>query len=306
MGNDKALALLKRKMAGKTSDEEKKKSSALDNLVKKKAENKQEEEVATGEGICEVALDVIMPNPYQPRKKFKDIEKLAENIEAHGLLQPIVLGLIKGQHYIIAGERRYRAHKLLAGEGKEGFNKVKAIVLNDVSNKNLKVLAVIENIQRDDMTMIEIVYAYKALSDEGYSLAQIAKEVSKGRNTIKRYLKIANLSPEHLDLIEKLEISSPNKIEKIVDAGLSSKDTTELIQKVGKGASESQIEFMIKKIKAPKNLVQKENNEELFAKAAAPIKKRAYLSLEGDGRKKADELLKEIVEAKMKLSELIK
>jgi len=110
--------------------------------------------------VKEIDLDKITPNPYQPRKRFdKDaLIELSESIKRHGLLQPIVV-IQKGQNYLlVAGERRLKAHKMA------GFTTIKAIVADvEIDDIRLRELALIENIQRENLNAIELAYSYDEL-----------------------------------------------------------------------------------------------------------------------------------------------
>jgi ParB family chromosome partitioning protein len=110
--------------------------------------------------IKEIDLEKITPNPFQPRKRFdeKALEELSESIKRHGLLQPIVV-IEKGEGYLlVAGERRLKAHKIA------GFETIKAIVADvEIDDIRLRELALIENIQRENLNAIELAYSYDEL-----------------------------------------------------------------------------------------------------------------------------------------------
>ena len=118
-------------------------------------------ETATNEEIVELNLDELRPNPYQPRKVFNDeaLEELANSIKEHGVFQPIIVKKsIKG-YEIIAGERRYRASKLA------GLEKIPAIVRNFTDNQMMEI-ALLENLQRENLNAIEEAVAYKSMIDK--------------------------------------------------------------------------------------------------------------------------------------------
>lgn len=142
-----------------------------------------------GDLIHEIDINLIMPNKNQPRKVF-DIEKiksLSESIEEHGLLQPIVLKKHSGLYEIIAGERRWRACKHL------GLKKVPSIIKN-VDNVTIAQLALIENLQREDLNPIEEAMAYHRLIDE-YSITQekMSKIAGKSRVYITNTMRLLKL-----------------------------------------------------------------------------------------------------------------
>lgn len=116
--------------------------------------------------VREIEVDRISPNPYQPRKYFNEtaIKELSESIKKHGLLQPIIVVAKDNDYMLLAGERRYRATK------EAGLNTIRAIVA-DIESENLRELALIENIQREDLNPIELGIAYKELIEE-YNITQ--------------------------------------------------------------------------------------------------------------------------------------
>jgi len=153
--------------------------------------------------VKEIELDKIEPNPYQPRKIF-DEEKLAElsrSIVSHGLLQPVVV-VKKGNKYIlIAGERRFRASKLA------NLSTIKAIIV-DIDEKKLREYALIENIQRDDLNILEVAYSYAGLINE-YNITheELSNMVFKSRSSITNILRLLTLSVYTQQLISANKIT---------------------------------------------------------------------------------------------------
>lgn len=144
-------------------------------------------------GLGTLATDQIRPNRYQPRKNF-DMEKLAElaeSIKENGIIQPIIVTKTEGSDYeLIAGERRLEAAKLA------GLERV-PVVIRSVSKKEQLQLAIIENVQREDLDPIEEALAYRVLSED-FSLTHkdIAQIMSKERTTISNSLRLLNLPAE--------------------------------------------------------------------------------------------------------------
>ncbi|HUL74030.1 MAG TPA: ParB/RepB/Spo0J family partition protein [Vicinamibacterales bacterium] len=139
-----------------------------------------------------VDLDLLAPNPQQPRTHIDEsrLEELAQSIRANGVIQPLIVRRIAGQYEIVAGERRWRAAQ------RAGLLKV-PIVLRDVPDDQLLQLALIENIQRDDLNPIEEAHAYRRLIDEHHlSQEAIAVAVGKDRATIANYLRLLRLPAE--------------------------------------------------------------------------------------------------------------
>lgn len=150
--------------------------------------------------INSVDLNVIYPNPNQPRKNFDEeaLKELASSIKIHGIIQPLVLNDNgDGTYLIIAGERRYRAAKLA------GLKSVPVIIKN-YTDKQIKEISIIENLQREDLNPIEAARAIKQLMEE-YKLTQeaVSERIGKSRSNIANTLRLLSLYPEVLDMIEK-------------------------------------------------------------------------------------------------------
>lgn len=146
----------------------------------------------------EISMDLIHPNPEQPRKFFSDeeLEELKKSIAEYGVLQPILVKKDKtGGYFLIAGERRFRAAKLA------GLTRIPAII-KDFSDRDAAVIAVVENVQREDLSFIEEAWAYKKLLDEyGLTQGELSSKIGKKQSTISNKLRILTL-PE--DILEKL------------------------------------------------------------------------------------------------------
>lgn len=142
--------------------------------------------------IRRISIDLIKPNRYQPRLSFDDdrIVELSQSIKNNGLIQPIVVTEVDGQFEIVAGERRYRA-SILAG-----LTEVEAIV-QDVDDLEMSEMALVENIQREDLTAIEEARAYVLLKDKfGLTQTDLGKRVGKSQSTIANKLRLLNLDEE--------------------------------------------------------------------------------------------------------------
>jgi ParB family chromosome partitioning protein len=133
-----------------------------------------------------------MPNPRQPRTYIEEhqLEELAQSIRTHGVLQPVLVRRVDGRFEIVAGERRWRAAQ------RAGLLKVPVIV-RDVTDDDLLQVALIENIQRENLNAIEEAQAYRRLSDEmSLSQEEIATAVGKDRATVANYIRLLRLPPE--------------------------------------------------------------------------------------------------------------
>jgi len=160
-------------------------------------------ETSTNEEIVEINLDELRANPYQPRITFNDdaLNELAESIKEHGVFQPIIVKKsIKG-YEIIAGERRVRASKLA---GKETI----PAIIRDFTDEQMMEIALLENLQRENLNSIEEALAYKSMLEK-LSLTQeeLSKKVGKSRSHITNILGLLRLPNEVQDMIVKDELS---------------------------------------------------------------------------------------------------
>lgn len=197
-----------------------------------------------GSSINEVALDLIVANPDQPRRTFDEesLEELADSIREHGVISPITLRKNEdGTYMIIAGERRYRAAK------KAGLTTIPAYI-KEAKDEQVMEWALIENVQREDLDAIEIALAYQRLMDE-YQLTQerMAEKIGKKRATITNYLRLLKLPAEiqmgikdkKLDMGHARAILSSQSAEqqiaiyhKILENGLSVRQVEALVNHV--------------------------------------------------------------------------
>jgi ParB family transcriptional regulator, chromosome partitioning protein len=159
-------------------------------------------------GAQYVAVNAISPNPYQPRRMFSDAEmqELVDSISTHGLLQPVLIRPIHNsegsrQYQLVAGERRWRAAQ------KAGLSEVPAII-RDVDNQQALELALIENVQRHDISAMDAAVAYQRLASEfGLAQEQIAQRVGKSRSAIANTLRLLDLPNEVQKAIEDGTVS---------------------------------------------------------------------------------------------------
>lgn len=169
-------------------------------------ENKEVKEVATesNEKLQEISVDLIEPNPDQPRTNFDEnkLQELAHSIKDQGVLQPIVLRKKGSKYQIIAGERRWQASRIA------GKKTIPATVIEANDTKALE-LALIENIQRDDLNPIEEAYTYKRLMDKlNYTQAELAKAVAKGRSTVANAIRLLDLPEKAQEAMFNNQISA--------------------------------------------------------------------------------------------------
>ncbi len=153
--------------------------------------------------VVSLPLERIFPNPSQPRKHFDSIslEELTCSVEEFGILQPITVRKVKNGYEIVAGERRYRAAE------NAGLDTIPAIILN-VDEKKSALLALLENLQRDDLTFFEIAESYQSLiRNQGMTQEEIAKKLGKSQSTIANKLRLLRLYPRTKRLITEYALS---------------------------------------------------------------------------------------------------
>jgi len=174
--------------------------------------------VAPGEELQEVDIDLIDPNPDQPRLRFNEdkLNELAQSIRANGLVQPLLLRRsANGRYQIVAGERRWRAAQ------RAGLHGVHAVVRNIPDSKLLE-LALIENIQREELNPIEEASAYQRLIHNlGLTQDEVAQQVGKDRSSIANYLRLLKL-PEDVQRMLEDELISMGHARALL--GLDTKD----------------------------------------------------------------------------------
>lgn len=203
------------------------------------------EDTVTPSGSFEIDVDLIEPNPEQPRTRFDDfhLEELTRSIKANGIVQPIVVRKKDGRYQIIAGERRWRATQ------RAGIRKIPAVV-KDIPDDKLLELALVENIQRQELNAIEEANAYRKLIDYvGLTQEMVADRVGKDRTLIatsirllklpddvQRHIVEGNLSAGHG---RALLMTDDQKIQRIVansavDMGLSVRETEKAVKRASR------------------------------------------------------------------------
>ncbi|AVM26070.1 ParB/RepB/Spo0J family partition protein [Bacillus pumilus] len=216
------------------------------------------------ESVEEIKLKDLRPNPYQPRKTFDDdaLSDLKESIQQHGVLQPIIVRKsIKG-YDIVAGERRFRAAQ------QAGLTTIPAIV-REFSETLMREIALLENLQREDLSPLEEAEAYASLLDHlSVTQEELAKRLGKSRPHIANHLRLLTLPDEVQKLIAdgalsmghgRTLLSLKNKkklaplVKKIVDEGLNVRQVEKLVQQLNENVPRE-----TKKQEAPKDRILKE------------------------------------------------
>ena len=163
----------------------------------------EEEQLQENDVLKNLKITEVEPNRDQPRKNFEQeaLEELAESIKTYGLIQPIVVSKKDGYYGIIAGERRWRASKIA------GLTEIPAIIREDDDRKNREI-ALIENMQREDLNAYEKAIGIKTLMDEyGLTQEQVSKTLGKARSSIANTVRVLNLNPDVLEFVKQGKLS---------------------------------------------------------------------------------------------------
>ncbi|WP_346684844.1 ParB/RepB/Spo0J family partition protein [Anaerostipes butyraticus] len=206
-----------------------------------------------------LSINEIEPNPDQPRNQFDEdsLQELADSIQQYGVLQPLLVKKKDGYYEIIAGERRWRAAKIA------GVDKVPVIV-RDFDENEIVEIALIENIQREDLSPIEEALAYQRLMKEHHlKQDQIAEKVSKSRAAITNSLRLLKLDPRVQDMLEEEMISTGHAraLLAIHDRDLQYEIAVKVFDEK---LSVRDIEKMVKDLNRPKKEKAKEDTEYQF------------------------------------------
>ena len=193
--------------------------------------------------LLELPTGSIRPNPNQPRKTFHDeaLEELAESIKQVGVIQPLVVRSMEDGYELVAGERRLRACKLL------GLETVPCLVQREVYEEESAMMALIENLQRENLHYLEEAECYAALLEQyGLTQEELAQRVGKSQSAIANKLRVLRLSPQVKQAMTQARMTERHArtllrireeevqlsiIEKVKQKGLSVKDTEKLVEK---------------------------------------------------------------------------
>lgn len=203
--------------------------------------------------IMELKINEIEPNMGQPRKNFNDekLDQLAESIRQHGIVQPIIVKKEKNSYTIVAGERRWRAARLA------GLTSV-PVVVKDISSKQVMEIALIENLQREDLNPMEEAEAYEKLLKE-FNMTQedVARTVGKSRPAVANSLRLLNLCDAVKKLVVSGELSSGHARTLITISDVSVQESLAM-QIAEKELSVRETEKLIKRLSSEKPVQQKE------------------------------------------------
>ncbi len=211
----------------------------------------------TEQKVVQVPIEDIIPNRFQPRLAFDEegLKELSESIKQHGIIQPLVLRRLEDKYEIIAGERRYKAATMA------GLRTVPAIISDIDDNKSAEI-ALVENIQRRNLTPIEEAKSYKNLLDRGYmTQEQLAEKMGVSQSSIANKLRLLNLAPEVQDALLQEKISERHARSLLT---LPKSEQPEWLQKIiSKRLTVRQLDLEIKKAKG-------EQMEEIPLVSASP------------------------------------
>ena len=255
------------------------------------------EEAVKDNGVETIKISLIEPKPDQPRKYFDEeaLAQLSESIKQHGLLQPIIVRRVGGGFFqIVAGERRFRASKLA------GMTEIPAIII-EADEMKASELAIIENVQREDLNPFEEASAYKALM-ETYGLTQeeVSAKVGKSRSAVANTMRLLDLPEDVLDMLRSADISAgharallglkdkesiSDTALKILERSLTVRETEDLVKNMNKFFD-----------KAQKGIEEENDVESLVVDYAKDLERRAttlsgrIVKIKSSGRKKTVEI----------------
>ncbi len=214
----------------------------LEALIPKREENQATENST----YRTIPLNLIVPNPVQPRRHFdeKALQELSESLRTQGVLQPVVVKRAGNEFILIAGERRYRAARL------SGLESIPAVIIEGKDESEMLQMALVENMQREDLNPLEMAEAFRQLMDEaGLTQNQLASQVGKSRaavanilrlltlpEKIKQMLREGQLSEGHARAILALDtdVAQARLAERIINEKLSVRGAEESVQRVRK------------------------------------------------------------------------
>ncbi|MBO5359102.1 MAG: ParB/RepB/Spo0J family partition protein [Clostridia bacterium] len=222
-------------------------------------------------GVLKLNINDIEPNREQPRKDFDDdsVSELADSIAQHGLIQPIVVTpLSNGRYSIVAGERRWRACRIA------GLQEVPVIV-KDASKQELMEIALIENLQREDLNPVEEAFGYRSLIDSfGLTQEEVADRMGKSRSAVTNALRLLNLNEDELDALRKGLITAGHArcFIGIDDADIRAKMLAAALD----GASVRDLERMAQLAKKPAKAPKKEEKNKLYSEVELSLRSELH------------------------------
>jgi len=274
---------------------------------KPEIENERIGNIPVAGAISEIPLRQISTNPDQPRKEFDEdkLAELSESIKNHGIIQPVtVRKTAKNKYELITGERRYRASKTA------GLKSIPAFI-READDIQVMEMALVENIQRQDLNAIEIAFSYQKLVDEcNLSYEDLSKRVGKKRATVNNYLRLLKL-PIDIQLALKEERVSMGHARALISMDNIADQLFVLKETIEKELSVRQVEAIVRKIQNTETKPQKKTielpykyqqlNSKIKKKFNVPVEikrnknGKGKISIEFDSDKKLDQILNEIL-----------
>lgn len=199
-------------------------------------------EIESHEPVAEIAIREIVPNQHQPRRDFDEeaLAELAQSIRQHGIIQPVVVRKTLNGYELVAGERRWRASQLA------GLKQLPAVV-REYTDAEMMEIALVENLQRQNLNVIEEAIAFRRLIEEfGLTQEEVAQKIGRSRSMIANIVRLLNLQPEVQEFVSRgtltmgqarplLAIESPEiQVElanQIIEEDLSARDVEELVRR---------------------------------------------------------------------------
>ncbi len=263
------------------------------------------EDMGDSSSVEMILLTDISPNPYQPRKNFDEeaLNELAQSIKQNGVFQPILLRKSIIGYEIISGERRFRASKLA------GLKEIPAIIY-EYDDKQMMEVALIENIQREDLDVVEEANSYSSLIEElGYTQEQLAKKVGKSRSHIANVIRVTNLSEAMLQALRDKLISLGHA--KIL-VGIKEEDKRNKVFKeiISKNLNVRQTEGLVKEdptavTQVPKGKKEVSNYKQLEEIMIEKLATKVAITGKGKGQIKIDYSNEEDLERLLEVLKLI-
>lgn len=256
-----------------------------------------------GEGAVSIKISEIEPNRDQPRKEFDSeaLAELAESISQHGVLQPLLLRpLVSGGYRIVAGERRWRASRMA------GLSEVPAVI-REMTDAEEMLFALIENLQREDLTPLEEARGYRTLIEsQDFTQEEVSKTVGKSRPAVTNALRLLNLPEDIQEMLERGEITAGHA--RTLLSFKNEDDMRVAAEKAKQGASVRELEAFAKKCNERKETQPKPQNKTQFYEEAqlavgqylnrkvkvTGSKKRGTLQIEFYGEEDLQNLLSEL------------
>ena len=181
--------------------------------------------------VLEISVEEIIPNSFQPRKEFdpEKLQELASSIQEHGVIQPVIVRprLNNTGYELVVGERRLRACKMI------GLEKIPAVI-KTLSDQEMTEIALIENIQRENLNPVEEAKAYKRLIEEfGLTQEEVAKKVGKSRSFVANFLRLLQLPSDILDLLAdgKVTVGHVRPLLSLVNESLQRQVVKEILER---------------------------------------------------------------------------